>query len=217
MNKVRRVVAASMVAMVLSACGTSGGVGGVDGGAQTISGQVADYTGPAGTLEAKDDANETVVGAGSIKADGSFTLELIEPAPELLSSLIIYTAECPDLSISDRDAQGLFVTEISVMANGKRVGYIAQSSMDVDTESFSSTSVTRIYADRDATLKGACTSSGTDGVNIITYDLDYKRGWNIRLVEIKSRPNISGILSENSTVSAVEVENVEWVYSSDAN
>ena len=203
---------ALLIAMVLSGCRTSDEIGG--GTAQTFSGQVANYTGPAGTLEAQD-FNDVDLGTGFISADGSFTLELIELATELVNRPIVYTEGCPYLRTSDRGAKGLMVDEINVVANGQTVGALAQGSIDVNDEPF--VSVIRIYADRDVTVEGTCAPLSADGESITTYDLDYKQGWNISLLEIKSSSNTSAIFSEESTVSAAEVENIAWLYAPNSN
>ena len=179
-----------------------------------ISGQVADYDGPTRTLEAQD-FNDVSLGTGSISADGSFTLELIEPAPELVNRPIVYTEGCPYLRTSDGGAKGLMVDEINVIANGQTVGALAQGSIDINDEPF--VAVVRVYADRDVTVEGTCAPLSTDGESITTYDLDYEQGWNISLLEIESSSNTSAIFSEESTVSAAEVENIAWLYAPNSN
>ena len=210
MNKIERVVAAFMVAMVLSACGTSDGVGGVDGGAQTISGQVADYTGPAGTLEAKDDANETVVGAGSIKTDGSFTLELKTPS-QLIDNAVIPAVSarmCPDLNVSDPGVKGASVSQISVSAAGSAVGSLFQSSLFGDDAEGSFSVVARVYVDRDVEVKGLCTFSNLDAEFRVSYDAEYEQGWNMVVAEV----NVSADGVTDTRYSTGAASDVAWSY-----
>ncbi len=70
MKKFVILVAAFGVALVLTACGTSGESG---ASARTIAGQVEDYDGLAGILEAENSFDDLVdVGEGSIRCEWKF-------------------------------------------------------------------------------------------------------------------------------------------------
>lgn len=203
-------VAALTVAAVLSACGTSSVSGEA---ARVIQGKVADYDGPAGVLEARDDRSRVSVGTGTIDAAGRFRLELEDMSERSGTSLI--PGECPDLRVSDTDVGGFTVTEIDVIAGGDLVGNLVQGAVSGNAENSTITSVARTYADREVSVEGTCAPLSTDGESVTTYDLNYEAGWNIVLTEISVRSNISAIFSTDTTVSAAEIDNIGWSYDPD--
>ena len=185
--------------------------GGVDGGtAQAVSGQVANYTGPAGTLEAKDTINAVDVGVGSINADGTFRLELGGTPPDLTGKSILPRG-CPELNVSDSSVQGVALTQINVIADGESVGVIAQGGVSGDSE-LTITSVGRTYVDRDVTITGTCVASSPDGEVRANYNLNYQRGWNVARAEISSNADNSVVTSNITSVTASEVEDIGWSY-----
>ena len=207
------IFSAALLITVLSACGTTVETGG--GTAQMFSGRVADYSGPAGTLEAQDFSGVNV-GAGSINADGRFMLELNETPPDLTGKTIVPEG-CPNLSVSDPSVQGVEVTQINVVSKGQSVGNLEQVRIRSNDEVYAATSVTRIYADRDVSIEGRCFAPGTDGEVSIMYTLNYQRGWNVSRSESSSNVGNSGSDVETSTVSASEVRDIGWMYSANPN
>ncbi len=174
-------IAALGVAAVLSACGSPSVSGEA---ARTIAGQVADYNGPAGTLEAISILGDTVLGVGTVDTDGTFTLELDETPSDLVGSAVAPAASaCPDVDVSDTQVRGTGVAEINVIAAGEVVGQLFQSSIFAEDAGDSSLVVTRLYVDRDVVVRGSCTlrSGGTEFR--ATYDAEYRQGWNVALAE----------------------------------
>ncbi len=205
-------VAVLGVATVLNACERSDGSSEV---ARTIAGQVTDYSGPAGVLEARDERNRVRVGTGTIDAAGRFRLELEDLSERSGAPLI--PRECPDLRVSDADAKGFTVTSIDVVAGGASVGTLEQSSVSGDANNSIATYVVRTYADRNVGIEGSCAPLSVDGESVTAYDLDYAQGWNVSVLEIEVSSDISAIFAEEVTVSAAVAKDVGWLYAPNSN
>ncbi len=207
MKKVVMFVAALGVAAVLSACGSSSVSGEAAG---TISGQVADYSGPAGVLEATSILGGKALGTGSIDTDGTFSLELDKNPSNLAGGAVVPTASaCPNVNVSDAQVKGTGVTEVNIIAAGEVVGQLYQSSIFDEDAGDSFSVVTRLYVDRDVLVKGNCTfrSEGTEFR--ATYDADYRQGWNVALAETTTDIDTSTYTARYTNGSPADVA---WYY-----
>ena len=195
-----------LTAGVLSACGTPEVTGEE---ARAISGQVADYGGPAGTLEATDDISETNVGTGSIRADGSFSLELDQDVPEAALQSVTFLASCADIEISDPQAN---ISALGVLdvASGDELGYLILADSAATGQGRPGTLVGRFYADRDVSVRGKCVSDGADVFSDVEISLELKRGWNVYTVAAKSDPNAAGGIA--GTLTSGMASGVAWYY-----
>ena len=157
MKKFVILVAAFGVALVLNACGTSGESGET---AWAISGQVADYDGPVGVLEAfTGPTSELGVGTGSIDEEGTFAFSFKESLAGFTGNPIFPPGTCPDVSISDTEAKTLSVVLFSIVVDGSAVGTLSQSEGDVASDAgipIPAVLISRTYVDRDVTVKGTC-------------------------------------------------------------
>lgn len=206
MNKIVMLVAALAITVALSACGMSGVS---SEAARSFSGQVADYGGPAGTLEATDDFTDATLGTGSISADGSFSLELDQDVPETaLQPLALFLA-CADATISDPTAN-VSVLGVLDVVNGEQTGYLAMADSAVTAQRGSGTLVGRLYVDRDVSVRGECTSDGTGLTPDVDISLNLKRGWNVFAAITRSDPNASAGIA--GTLTSDIPSGVQWYY-----
>ena len=152
-----------------------------------IAGQVADYSGPAGVLEAEDGYGDSIsLGTGSIDSDGNFSVRLNDTVSESdLEDLQL--TECDGLNVSDPDVavKSLPVPELFVVAEGEVVGALVPSSVDPNMNPDSYTTTVRIYVNRDVTIRGTCEIADVDTVEIDTFNLSLKRGWNVVSAELE--------------------------------
>lgn len=209
MKKLTMWVAALGVAVVLSACGSSS----VNGeAARTIAGQVADYSGPAGMLEAFTDIESTAdLGTGTVSENGNFSFELSGAVPKSELTVVGNPEGCPDIRVSNTEAGIFLVPQLSVIANGNVTGYLAQVSSNLD-DNEQLTSIVgnqRMYADRNLTISGSCTNTSVSGQEKVIYSLNLQQGWNVLSEKIS--------LSTDGTVDSIEytsraVSDIEWSY-----
>ena len=205
MKKLTIWIAFLLIAIVLGACGTSE----VSGAAETISGQVADYDGPAGALEATDDFTETNIGTGSIQADGRFSLELDPSVPETALQSVAFLASCDDIAISDPEAN---ISALGVLdvANGDETGYLALANSAAAAQGRPGTLVGWFYVDRNVSVQGKCVSDGVNVFSDVEIDLELKRGWNVYTVAAQSDPDaVAGI---SGTFTSGMASGVAWYY-----
>ena len=208
MNKTVTVVAAFLIAVTLSACGTSGGISG--GSAQTISGQVADYSGPAGTLEALANYDGAIaLGEGEISVSGNFSFELYGDVPEAVLSPIGF--ECEGIIVSNPDAKSVVVSGMSVVTDGGISGNLLLSNVVPNSNSVLDKITARYYVDQDVTVQGTCDiSNGSDSLKqTVNANLNLKRGWNI--VSIDYNRNEANDIEEARIYSG-SVSGLKWFY-----
>ena len=201
-----RLVAASIVALGLSACGVSGTSGEA---ARTFSGQAKDYGGPAGTLEATDDFTDATLGTGSIRADGSFSLELDQDVPETSLQPIALFLACAGATISDPGANVSILGVLDVVS-GEQTGYLALTDSAMTAQRGSGSLVGRLYADRDVSVRGECTSDGTGLTPDVDFNLNLKRGWNVFAAITRSDPNAAAGVA--GTLTSDIPSGVQWYY-----
>ena len=171
MKKLVMWLAALSALVGLSACGSSGISGEA---ARMIAGQVADYDGPAGALEAETGFSDTVsVGEGSIDADGNFSFELDSTVPESGLATFEFEENCSEVKVSNSEAKVLSIINL-VTAEG---GSLTLGREDPDSDT--TVEVAWIYVDQPLSLRGTCETSDSFGVDRDTYDLNLKRGWNV--------------------------------------
>ena len=194
-------------ALLLSACGSMGTSGEAAG---TVTGQVANYDGPAGALEATDDFGGGSFGAGSIQTDGSFTLELEPTIPQSMLRSTEPLQVCPGISFSDAEAMTSGFNRIYVEVDGTPAGTLSQTSSSVTDQGAISTIVARTYADRDVSMVGKCESE--DSVASIDMNLDLKGGWNVVTVVETSDSAFPSASSFTYTMGAAS--DVDWAYES---
>ena len=210
MNKRVMWGAAFGLTVLLSACGTSSISGEA---ARAISGQVADYDGPAGTLEAVAGFIKLPqAGTGSIEADGTFAFELEESPTEFINSPI---APCAEVTASDTAAKLLNVAQFSVVVDGRLMGTLSQSRDDVNSNKslpLPEILVSRAYVDRDVTVKGACTFTVLGTQITSAYDLAYRQGWNTLLTKTSFSADGLSAESKVTLATASDIENTEWSY-----
>lgn len=205
MNKLTVAVAVLGVALALSACGTSEVSGEA---AQTVTGQVADYTGPAGALEAADGFTDSPVsiGAGTIDADGSFTFELDSTVPESVLNPLDFTNGCDGIKVSNPNAKGFAVPRLKVISEGGIVGSLELASADSSVAT-SYKSTVRFYVDQDTTIRGTCEFSNEFGSSKQSANLNLKRGWNVISSDTSETDNSYEVNLYNGVASGVR-----WVY-----
>jgi hypothetical protein len=201
MSKIIAIFVSLLVFMSLSACDLFGSKPGAEK-PNVITGKVQNYTGGEATLEAhltigflQEGAK---VGQGSIKADGSFTVTLIDTvADENLEPL---SDPCQGVTITPSTFKGAGILFLSVVKDGKPIGALAQASSADAFITIPSKFVARIYVDQDASIVGTC----QDGSNS-TFNINYKKGWNLGLQE----------MTETSMLArTVESSDLPWFYSS---
>ncbi len=209
MKKLVMWVAALGVAAVLSACGSSSTSGEA---ARTIAGQVADYSGPAGVLEADmntDRETPASIGTGAISADGNFSLELVDAVAESALYTLEFDEACTGVSVSNPDVKGASVSEFSVMAAGETAGYLVLMSENSDTEVDSEAQIVWLYVDQSTTVRGTCEYADSFGVERDTYNLNLKKGWNI--VSLESNYDEANDTTESRLYNG-KASGVKWFY-----
>jgi hypothetical protein len=203
MFKTLAIFVSLLVFIFLSACDFSTGkIDPKKPKATVISGQVQSYTGGDATLEAHltlDLLQEGAkVGQGSIKADGSFTVTLIDTITD--ENLEPLSDPCEGVTITPSTFKGAGILFLTVVKNGKTIGMLLQASSATVFSDPISKLVARIYVDQDASILGTCQDQSNS-----TFNIHYKKGWNLGLHENTET---------SSTESTVESSDLPWFYSS---
>ena len=189
--------------------GTSGEAAG------TVTGQVADYDGPAGTLEAVTGPTKTPeLGTGSISADGTFEFRFEGSPTSVASSPILPPGTCPDIEVSDSDARGVNVAVFNVVSEGSVRGTLSQSQGEAGSVAgvaLPAVLVSRVYADRNVTVEGTCNVSALGTEVSTTYDVAYQQGWNT--IVTRTSAGADGSLKSVTTLAtSSDLEGVAWSY-----
>ena len=207
MNKISVVSVALLITVTLSACGmsTSGEA------AQVITGNVAGYSGPAATLEAVDDIGGADFGEGYIESDGNFSLGLEARVSQSALRPIDSLKACDNVRISDSEARTAGLGQIRVTRvngiNNSTVGALVLTRSNVSEGNTTTTTVGRVYADRNVSVSGQCRPENSDAR--LDFSLDLKAGWNIVTFETRS----SGFpLTSSVTYRTDLAPEAEWTY-----
>ena len=211
MKKFVGLVLALVAAALLSACGTSSSSGEA---ARMVAGQVADYSGPAGELEASAGLVKLPeAGTGSVEADGTFSFEF-EDIRGFTGLPLVPPGTCADLSLSDAEARGLSVGGFDVVVEGRVTGTLTQSSEaegQVGGAPVPEISISRAYVDRDVTVKGTCTLTVLGARVTTTHNVTYQRGWNAVLTKTTFSDDGSADARVTSATPS-DLESVGWTY-----
>jgi hypothetical protein len=203
MFKILAICVSLLVFISLSACDLLGNKPSVEKPkVNVITGKVQAYTGGEATLEAHltlDLLQEGAkVGSGSIKADGNFTVTLIDTVAD--ENLTLLSGTCEGVTIIPSTFKGAGILFFSVVKDGKTVGALLQASSATVFSDPISKFAARIYVDQDASILGTCQDQSNS-----TFNIHYKKGWNLGLHENTKT---------TSTESTVESSDLPWFYSS---
>ena len=211
-NKIITLITFLGLTLALSACGMSSVSGEA---ARMITGQVADYDGPAGVLEATTGVvSLPEAGTGSIEADGTFKFELNESPTGFFPSPVVPPG-CSEVSVSGDRAKVLNVVQLSVVSDGRIAGTLSQSRDDSESNKslpLPDVLVSRAYVDRDVTAKGTCSFSFLETKIISTYNVSYKQGWNTILTETTFSADGLTANSKITSATASDIKTTEWSY-----
>lgn len=175
----------SAILALATSCGSPSAAG---AGARSITGQVEDYAAGAALLRAtvlvagEIFLTETVIGTGSIAADGGFDFVFDSTVDAGGLTELFSEQDLCDGVTASANAQGGLVSTLEVTRSGSPVGVIGLASgPNVLEQTLAGgppvgTLVAWLYVDRDVAVSGTCTDGGA------SYDLVLTSGWN--MVEI---------------------------------
>ena len=186
----------------------------------SISGQVQNYSGPAGVLSATRLNDIVEAGEGTVDAAGTFSFALSDTFSEgVLDSVTVLYSDCVksglELDVSNNDVKifslGTYLPgELAVIADGNVEGTLQSLRLfqgEPPPETFYPYKA-YIYVDNDVTIKGTCETLST--IPPFTFNLNLVKGWNVYSVvfgaETPERPY--GNLIESGPL-----EGAKWYYS----